>query len=389
MIVRSLTQQVIEDLSFFPIAGIVGPRQVGKTTFAKSLITNISKPVIYLDLELSSDIRRLDDAETYLKSIADKCVIIDEVQRMPKLFPLLRALTDIDRQPARYILLGSASPELIKNSSETLAGRISYSELMPFSILEVADQITWQEHWLRGGFPPALLAKKTTQSFRWLSSFLQSFAQRELQSLGYDIPPQAIARLLEMLSYVHGQLLNVSDLSRSLGLSQPTINRYLDLLEGAFIIHRLQSFHVNTSKRLVKSPKIYFRDSGVLHQLCQINDFNRLQGHPIVGASWEGYVIEQIKRVTNSVDWQFYFYRTHAGAETDLILRTPKGDLCSIEIKYTNSPSLAKSFYDNIGDLKTKHNFVIVPEAASYPKREGVQVVNLREFLEVHLLNLA
>jgi uncharacterized protein len=385
MFVRTATEQLTEDLSFFPVVSIIGPRQVGKTTLAKYLQSQLKTASVYLDLELDTDNRRLDDAETFLKQQADKCVIIDEIQRLPRLFPLLRALIDIDRRPARFILLGSASPHLIKGTSETLAGRIAYTELTPLSFLEVQSQVSMREHWLIGGFPVAITAPKPTQAFRWLSNFIQTFIQRDLQELGHGISTDTIGKLLEMLSYLHGNLLSVVDLSRSLGVSSPTISRYLDLLEGAFVICRLQPYHANVSKRLVKSPKVYVRDSGILHQLARINSLDQLMAHPLVGASWEGYVIEQIRRVAGN-DWQYYFYRTQVGAETDLVLVSPTGQKICIEIKLSNSPTVSKGFYESVRDIKPDNQFVIVPDDYGYIKNDGTQVCNLLDFLNNHLL---
>lgn len=384
MIHRAATSRILEDLAFFPIVGILGPRQVGKTTLAKQLQSSIRKETLYLDLELETDLNRLSDPEAFLKYNQDKCVIIDEVQRMPQLFALLRALVDIDRQPARFILLGSASPEIIKNSSETLAGRISYIELMPFSRLEVLGQFSLQNHWLKGGFPQALLAPKESQSRRWLKSFVDTYIQRDLLELGHQVSSQTFRNLLDMLSVLNGNVLNVSDLSRSLGVTQPTVNRYLDLLEGSFIVKRLQPYFANVSKRIVKAPKLYIRDSGVLHSIANIISYDQLVGHPIIGASWEGYVIEQIKRTTNN-EWEYYYYRTHKGAEADLILVSPEGKKVCIEIKLSTSPVISRGFYETISDLQADFQYVIIPEGTSYPKANNVWVSNLDEFLTVQL----
>ncbi|WP_421825686.1 ATP-binding protein [Larkinella sp.] len=380
MIYRQLTHRITQDLSFFPTLGLIGPRQVGKTTLAKSLEGKLNKPILYLDLELSTDQQKLTDAETYLKQHFDKCVVLDEIQRMPDLFPLLRALIDQKREPARYLLLGSASPELIRNSSESLAGRISYLELMPFSWPEVQSVSTLEMHWLKGGFPDAFTAPNLIFTFRWLANFVQTYLERDLRLLGYEISGSTLNKLLSMLAYVHSNVLNMSDLSRSLGVSQPTVNRYLDLLEGSFIIHRLPPYFSNVSKRLVKAPKLYVRDSGLLHQLAQVTNSEVLLGHPIVGASWEGYVIEQIRR-TLQTGWEFYYYRTHAGAEIDLLLVAPNGKKVAIEIKFSNAPVVSKGFYVSIDDIKPDHVFVIIPSGESYPKSDGIWICNLTDFL--------
>ena len=384
MFKRAVTSQLLDDLSFFPVVGIIGSRQVGKTTLAKWLQKQINKSTLYIDLELDTDLRRLDDAETFLSSHSDKCVIIDEVQRMPRIFALIRALVDQNRRPARFILLGSASPDLIRGASETLAGRIAYTELSPLSLTEVSPQISMQNHWLKGGFPVALNAPKESQSFRWLGSFIQTFVERDLQALGYGVSAEITRKLLEMLSHLNGNLLNMNDLSRSLGVSSPTINRYLDLLEGSFIIQRLQPYHVNVTKRLVKSPKIYFRDSGILHQLARVISYDQLQQNPIVGASWEGYVIEQIKR-NLGYDWQLFFYRTQVGAEVDLVMINPIGKKICVEIKLSNSPTVSKGFFESVKDLNPDKQYIIIPSGESYLKAEELKVCNLLDFLEHEL----
>ncbi len=384
MIVRNVTKSLTEDLSYFPAIGIIGPRQVGKTTLAKYLQTQLSTDSIYLDLELPSDKRLLTDAEQFLRFHQNKCVVIDEIQRMPALFELLRALIDMDSRPARFIILGSASPTVIKGSSETLAGRVAYTELTPFSRNETISQFDLTQHWLWGGFPKALLAPNAILASRWIGSFITTFIERDLIELGTQVTTPLVRKLLEMIGYLHGNILNVSDLSRSLGVSQPTINRYLDLLEGAFMIERLQPYFTNTSKRIVKSPKIYIRDSGILHYLSNIRSYEQLLSNPLVGASWEGYVIEQIRRATNS-DWQHYYYRTQKGAESDLFLISPSGNKICIEIKLSLNPTISRGFYETLADLKPDHRFVIIPTGQSYPKSDDVWVMNLDEFLQTQL----
>jgi len=380
MFYRFVTQQILEDLDFFPAIGIIGPRQVGKTTLAKFIQKTIASESLYLDLELDSDCRRLIDAETFLKFHQNKCIIIDEVQRMPELLPLLRALIDQDRRAGRFILLGSASPEMLSRSSETLAGRISYNELTPLSWLEVSSNFTYEEHWLVGGFPEALLSKKLINRKRWLNNFIETFIYRDLQGLNYIVTPKLIGNLLTMLTSINGNLLNMSNLSRSLGVSQPTINRYLDLLEGGFIITRLQPYFANISKRIIKAPKVYIRDSGILHNLANIESYEQLLGHSIVGGSFEGYVIEQIKSSVTS-DWKFYFYRTQKGAEADLVLITPNGKKICIEIKFSKSPTVSRGFYQTIEDIKSDYNFVIIPEGEEYPKDHNIWVCSMDCFL--------
>ena len=354
---------------------------------AKEIRGRIKAKSVLIDLELDSDLRKLEDAETYLQSHRDKCVIIDEIQRMPRLFTLLRALVDLERRPGRFIILGSASPRMIKDSSETLAGRISYSELAPFSLPEIESIKTQEEHWLKGGFPDALLAPSEKFTWRWLQNFIRTFIERDLRELGHEISNVMLSRLLSMLSHIQGQLLNSSELSRSLGVSVPTVNRYLDLLEGSFIINRLQPYFRNIKKRLVKSPKIYFRDSGVLHQISNINGRETLLGHIVAGASWEGYVIEQVRRVSEN-RLEMYFYRTHGGAETDLVLIGPGNRIACIEIKLSNAPPISKGFYQSIEDIGPEFKYVICPHTEKYERSGGIIVCSLIDFLEKELLKI-
>ena len=382
---RHLTTRILEDSTFFPAVAIIGPRQVGKTTLARSLQSQLSKPSLFLDLESDSDRQKLEDAETYLKAHAEKCVIIDEIQLKPELFSLLRHLIDIRREPMRFLLLGSASPDLIRKTSDSLAGRIAYHELAPLSLLEIENSDkNWQKHWFRGGFPDAYLAPTGTMNQRWLGNFVQTFVERDLRALSYNFNSNTILSLLRMLSHLHGGILNTSDLSRSLDLTHPTVKSYIDVLEGGFIINRLLPYFVNVGKRLTKSPKIYIRDSGILHSLARINQFELLQENPLLGASWEGYVIEQIKRVAGT-EWEYYFYRTHNGAEIDLLLIAPNGKKVAIEIKYSNAPVVSRGFYECNEDIKPDFKYVIIPTGDGYIKNHSVKIINLYEFLAVEL----
>ena len=381
MIIRKIIAEIKDSIRYFPAIGIIGPRQVGKTTLAKVLQSQIDKPSIYLDLELDEDIVRLQNAQAYLQSHQDKCVIIDEIQLMPRLFPLLRSLIDQERVSARFLILGSASPSIIRQSSETLAGRIAYHELAPLSLSEIQSSgISMAEHWFRGGFPNALLAANDEVAKKWLRNFANTFMEKDLKSMGYEISLQTMSKLYRMVAHIHGQIQNASTLSQALGVSNPTVTKYLNLLEGGFLIHRLEPYYVNLGKRLVKSPKIYFRDTGLLHQLSTIPSFEALQGNQLIGASWEGYVIEQIRRALDD-SWQFYYYRTIAGAETDLVLISPNGTMTCVEIKYSVSPVITKGFYQSMKDLKPSHQYVIVPSGSPYFFRENLKVCSLNDFL--------
>jgi uncharacterized protein len=389
MIKRFVAEDVLDSLNAFPIAGIIGPRQVGKTTLAKQLVTQISRPSIYMDLELPEDATRLKNAQAYLQSHEDKCVIIDEIQLLPELFLLLRALVDQNRVPGRFMILGSASPSLIRQSSETLAGRIAYTQLAPLSLSEIADtNISQDKHWFYGGFPDALLASSEKIAIKWLDNFLATFLEKDLRALGYEVSTQTLSKLYRMVAYIHGQILNVNMLSQSLGVSNPTVGKYLDLIEGGFLIRRLEPFYVNIGKRLVKAPKIYFRDTGILHQLLSIPTFDTLLGHNLIGASWEGYVIEQIQRAVLG-RWQFFYYRTQAGAEIDLILISPNGKMIAIEIKYSLAPSLSRGFYQSIIDLTPDYQYVIIPSGSAYFFNKDLKICSLIDFLTVELPTLS
>ena len=381
MIERLLSSKILRDLSWSPIVGLVGPRQVGKTTLVKYLQSKILKPTLYLDLELQEDWFKLEDAQSYLSSHVDKCVIIDEIQVRPELFALLRALTDQKRVPGRFILLGSASPHIVKLNTETLAGRISYHELSPFSQSEIRHLVSQDEHWMKGGFPGSLLASEPLISRKWLDDFTETFIHRDLARLGFVVPLGLLRNLLSMLAHLHGNLLNVSSLAGSLGVTQPTANKYLELLEGSFLIRRLPPYFVNIKKRLVKSSKLYIRDSGLHHYLLKTFDMERLKGNPAIGNSWEGYVIEQIIREAPEFS-DFYFYRTHQGAEADLVWITPSGKKVCIEIKFSVSPSISKGFYQSIKDLQADKSYVITPSGECYDRSDGLRICPLSTFLQ-------
>jgi hypothetical protein len=388
MIARSITPQIEEALTFFPVVGIIGPRQVGKTTLAKLIQQQIAKPTLFLDLERDTDLQKLAEPELYLQQHLDKCVIIDEVQNLPKLLPLLRWLVDQDRKPARFILTGSASPDIIRGSTETLAGRIAYFELTPFSLPEIINVKSQPEHWFRGGFPDALFAPNDRMTELWLGNFIETFLQRDLRRMGFDITIPAMDRLLKMLASLHGSLLNVEGISKSLGISTNTVKKYLDILEGSFLLRRLQPFHANLSKRLVRSPKIYLRDSGLLHRLLGISTLDQLQGSVWLGTSWEGYVIEEIIRALGK-SYEFTFFRTQTGAEVDLVIKTPQGKLALIEIKYSVNPVPSKGFYSAVEDLKPDFQYIILPEGEAWDRSQGVRVSGLSTFLKEELKNFA
>jgi predicted AAA+ superfamily ATPase len=382
MITRNLYAKVEKTLKRFPAVAILGPRQVGKTTLIKQLTKKIKGEVVYLDLEKDSDYNRLNrDAEDFLSNYIKSTVVLDEIQRMPKLFVLLRPLIDENRKPLRYLITGSASPELLKGATESLAGRISYLYLYPVNVAELPDKINVQQHWLRGGFPVALTASSNDYAFDWLGNFITNYIERDLPFL-FDVrfSPVIMKKLWQMMSHWQSNIINMEDFARSLSLGATTIKRYLDYLEGAFIIHRLPPFHINISKRLVKASKLYILDSGILHRLLHINSVKELAGHPMVGASWEGYVVSQLIYNLPS-HLTAYYYRTHDGAECDVVLAQGHIVKCCIEIKLGKAPTVSKGFYQSLKDLKCKNAFVICAIEQGYKNREGTNYTNLTTFL--------
>ena len=379
MIKRILEDSYSSSIQDFPVTGIIGPRQVGKTTLVKRGLRQNN--MLYLDLERTSDLNKLTDPELFLSQHAGKTVILDEVQHVPELFPLLRSLVDEDRRPGRFVILGSASPALLRQSSESLAGRINYMEMFPFCLIETKGQIGMQDLWLHGGFPEPALSGKTNFVQSWYRNFTQSYVQRDLPMYGLPADPRVTRLLLQMIASAHGSLLNYSNYAKSLGLSVPTVKTYISFLTNAFLVFLLPPWYVNIKKRLVKSPKIYIRDSGMLHYLSGIITYESLLGNLVAGNSWEGFVISQILAVLKSDD-EVYHYRTQDGSEIDLLVRRNNRWLLAAEIKFTNSPSLTRGSYIVMEDLKLEKLYVITPGSDTYPIAKNIEVVNLQHFLE-------
>lgn len=374
-ITRLAEKDIIRLSSNFPAVAIVGPRQVGKTSLAKHISSLWARPSIYLDLENPADLNKFSDPQLFLEPLEDQTVILDEVQRVPELFPLLRGLIDIHRVTGRFILLGSASPELIRDASESLAGRIAYFELAPLSYPEVRHISSYQNHWLRGGFPNSLLAKDDAISIEWRDNFIQTYLERDLPLLGLNANPMLTRRLWTMLAHWNGNLINYESLGNSLGVSSPTIKKYVDFFESSYLIRRLQPWFSNISKRLVRSPKIYIRDTGILHALLAIGNFEQLQGHPTLGASWEAYIIQEIATILPPRH-DLYFYRTQDGTEADvLIVKAGIPDIL-VEIKYSSTPAITKSLLIAANDLKTRRNIIIAPVAEGYFLRDNFEVLS-------------
>ena len=363
-------------LNEFPVTALLGPRQCGKTTLARSLTSER-----FYDLENPRDLAALAEPQTALERHSG-LVVIDEVQRLPELFPLLRHLVDLHPH-RRYLLLGSASRDLVSRGAESLAGRIAFFQLAGFSATEVATTLpdpsaVTRRHWLRGGFPRSYLADSDAASARWRQFYVQTFLERDLPDLGLKIPPRTLTRFWTMLSHYHGQVLNLSELGRAFGITDATVRRYLDILEGTFMVRLVQPWYVNTGKRLVKSPKLYLRDSGLFHTLQGIDTFDQLESHPKLGASWEGYVVEEALRVLKLRPEEAAFYRTHAGTETDLVW-SANGKVYGLEVKYSDAPRLTPAMRHSLEDLGLEHLWVVYPGDASWALDPRVTVLPMRD----------
>ncbi|MBK0381686.1 ATP-binding protein [Pedobacter sp. SD-b] len=386
---RKVLTDILELLENFPSVMLYGPRQIGKTTIAKSIAEIFPKKTHYFDLEKESDAFPLKtNAHEFLMALKDDLVILDEVQLYPQLLSFLRSIIDEHRIPGRFILLGSADPQLVTGVSESLAGRVIYKEINQITFLEATEQnISLEQHWFRGGFPEALQLKSDKMWTEWTQSFIQTYIYRDINLLfGINLSPQIIAKMWSMLAHLNSDIENMQNLGRSLGLTGTSAKKYLDYMEGAYLIRRLAPWHQNNGKRLVKSPKLYVRTWGVLHHLLQITSYHQLQTNPALGASWEGYVVEQI-HAAKPKEIDLYYYRTHHGAEVDLVLIKGVKPIATIEIKYSNAPVLSRGYYESLSDLETKDNFVITPNSQTVTTKEGVQVLGLEAFLKDDLIN--
>ena len=363
-------------LDQFPVVGLVGARQVGKTTLARDLIQDAAEPVAVFDLEDPTDERRFADPKLTLESLRG-LVVIDELQRSEGLFRLLRVLVDRPGNAARFLVLGSAGPGLLRQSSETLAGRIAYYELPPFRISETGTEAgAVAKLWLRGGFPRSFLAGGDDRSFRWRTEFIRTFLERDLPLLGVSVPAATMRRFWTMLAHYHGNRWNGSELGRALGVTAPTINRYLDVLVDALIVRRLQPWYENLKKRQVKAPKVYISDTGILHALLGVDSESALMGHPKSGASWEGFAMQEMVRVLG-VDWdRCYYWATHRGAELDLLAFDGVRRI-GFEFKRTSAPAMTRSMHSALSDLKLDRLFVVYPGDARFPLHDRVEAVGL------------
>jgi predicted AAA+ superfamily ATPase len=378
MIERRIAAVLTERLNATPAVALLGPRQVGKTTLARMI--GEQRPSLYLDLESDADRARLADPELYLAGHEDKLVILDEVHRLPGLFQILRGLIDEGRRKGRragrFLLLGSASLDLLRQSGESLAGRISYLEMGPINGSEVPAQ-DLPSLWNRGGFPDSFLAADDRLSQRWRQDFVRTYLERDVPMLGPRIPAETLRRFWTMLAHHRSGLLNAADFARALGVDGKTIAAYLDLLVDLLLVRRLEPWHTNAGKRLVKSPRVYVRDSGLVHTLLGLATLEDVLGHPVAGASWESFVIETMIAVAPE-GTQANFYRTAAGAEIDLLLTLPGGALWAIEVKRSLAPTLERGFHQACADLNPERRVVIYPGSESYPLREGIEVMPLQ-----------
>ncbi|MBU0676884.1 MAG: ATP-binding protein [Verrucomicrobia bacterium] len=370
---QGLIEEIGSALKRSRSVGLIGPRQCGKSTLARE-IAALADTSTFFDLEDPASEARLLDPKLALEGLRG-LVVIDEIQRRPDLMPLLRVLLDRDPLPAKFLLLGSASPLLIRNASESLAGRIEFIEMRGFTLDEVGAE-NQRRAWLRGGFPLSYLAANELDSMKWRQSFLQAFIERDLALLGIDLPPVTVRRFLTMLAHYHGQTWNASELGRSLQLAHTTIKRYLDLMCGALLVRALPPWFENVGKRLVKSPKVYIRDSGLLHALLDLERMDQLESHPKLGASWEGFALEQVLASTG--DRNACFWATHAGAELDLCLMSGTRRL-GIEFKYTSAPATTKSMHAALTDLKLDHLYLVHPGADRFPLSGNITAIGLAD----------
>jgi predicted AAA+ superfamily ATPase len=384
MIKRLLKADILKSLESFPAVGLIGPRQSGKTTLAKMISRSCKSKVIYLDLENADDLAKLDNPDFFLSQYEYHLVIIDEAQRKPELFPLLRVLIDRKRKPGRFLILGSASPDIKRQASESLAGRIAYHKLSPFTLKEIGlPETNLNKIWLRGGYPDSFLAKNNSTSVQWREDFIQTHLERDIPGLGIRIPATTLRRFWTMVAHCHSQLWNASRIAESMGIDHKTARRYLDVLQDTFMIRQILPYFANTKKQLIKSPKVYIRDSGILHNLLKIDSFEILQSHPVVGSSWEGFCVEQILTAIPS-RWDVSFYRTRSGAEVDIIIQPVQMmQPIAVEIKYSTAPKLTKGFWNAYNDINPQKAFVVYPGKDDYPIAENIWVLPISQVSKI------
>lgn len=384
MLRKTLAGEILDGLRHSPVVALLGPRQSGKTTLARQVARSgalsFDERLNYFDLEDPAHLERLSTPRLALERL-EGLVVIDEVQHRPELFPILRVLADRDGATARFLVLGNASRDLIRQGSETLAGRIQFVEVTPFHLKETGPG-SLDALWLRGGFPPSFLAESDDASWRWRDAYIRTFLERDIPALGIRIPPLGLRRFWMMLAHYHGQIFNASEIGKSLGVADTTVARYLDVLAGTFMVRRLAPWFENLQKRQVKRPKIYFRDSGILHRLLGIADLGQLVTHPKLGASWEGFALEQVIRLSGVPAEEAFFWGVHNQAELDLLLFL-KGRRFGFEVKYTDAPKITSSERSALEHLQLERLTVVIPGEADYPLADRIRVLGIDRMLEV------
>ncbi len=381
---RWLINRLEKSISRNPAVALLGARQVGKTTLSKVVATAMDS--IYLDLESPADLAKLADPTEFLRENGDKLIILDEIQRAPDLFMVLRGVIDNNRQQGRnaaqFLLLGSASMNLLRQSSESLAGRISYAEMTGLNVLETgAEKQNIKNVWLRGGFPKSYLAEDDEMAMEWLEDLIRTYMERDVPQMGFDAPAQTLRRLWTMLAHLQGETINASKLATNLEVRRASINHYIGILTDLLLIRRIEPWHANVKKRLVKSPRYYVRDSGILHRLLGIGDYDALLSNPILGKSWEGFVVENIHSVLPRLA-ESWFYRTAAGAEIDLVIKMPNADIWAVEIKHGVAPKLGKHFSQTCDDVGATHKFVVYGGDDEFSVGDNVRMISLSKIME-------
>lgn len=377
-------QDILESFEDFPVVGVIGPRQVGKTTLAHQVARNYSEPARHFDLERGADLDRLATDPEFVLTDQQGLVVLDEVQRLPDIYTTLRVLADRRPRPTKFLVLGSASPTMLQQTSESLAGRIRYHNLSGLGLYEIQPELQ-DSLWLRGGFPRSFLARSDQRAFVWLEELIHTFLTRDIPAMGLTLSPTLLRRFWTMLAHLQGQVWNASEIGRSLGVSDVSVRRYLEMMSDALLIRLVQPWYANIKKRQVKAPRIYFRDAGLLHALLGISSMEELLSHPKAGASWEGFVMEQVTESFRLRDHQVFFWRTHTGAEIDMVVQQGT-NLIGIEIKRTSSPTVTKSIRSALTDLELAAVIVIHAGKDSYSLTEKVRAVSVYDLqTELHL----
>ena len=384
MLIRQITEKLQSTIAQVPAVVLLGARQVGKTTLAKTIAKSIDS--IYLDLESPEDLLKLSDPTNFLSTHADKLVILDEIQRSPELFPVLRGLIDKNRGQGRtagqFLLLGSASMALMRQSSESLAGRLSYIEMSGLNLAEIEGNPQGRQTlWLRGGFPDSYLAADDNSAMDWLENLLRTYLERDVPQMGFRVPARRLRRLWTMLAHLQGETVNYAKLASNLEVTAKTVSHYIDILTDLLLVRRLEPWHVNVKKRLVKSPRFYVRDSGILHRLLGINRYDALLSNPVLGKSWEGFAIENLLSMLPSRA-ESYFYRTAAGAEVDLVIKMPSSEIWAIEIKYGVAPKLGKHYSQTCDDVGATHKYILYGGDDEFPVGNDVKIISLSGLME-------